>query len=110
VIKKLFDWTPRDLAYWEKIQQKGLLYFIGWYGVAITGGLFFLVFGVVTFISWLRLVSGSPITQTQWIFLVIQLIFIALVCLVAGITNSLITWVVEERLYLKYKMRSHEDR
>jgi hypothetical protein len=103
MLKKLFDWTPRDIAYWEKIRQKGLRSFIGWYGVIITGGLMFLVFGLVTFIIWLRQVAGTQITSTSWIFLVGQLIFVALVCLLGGIVNSLITWVVEERLYRKYK-------
>jgi len=109
VIKKLFDWTPRDIAYWEKIRQKGILYFIGWYGVVITGGLLFLVFGMVTFYNWIRQVSGAQITQLSWSFLVFQLIIVTLVCLLAGIANSLITWVVEERLYRKYTMRSQED-
>jgi hypothetical protein len=103
MIKKLFDWTPRDIAYWEQIRHKGLRRFIGWYGMVITGGLLFLVFGLVTFFTWLRQVWGSQITSTSWIFLAGQLIFVALVCLVGGIINSLITWVVEERLYRKYK-------
>jgi hypothetical protein len=106
MIKKLFDWTPRDIAYWEKIRRKGLGKFIGWYGVVITGGMLFLVFGLVTFLMWLRQASGSPITSTNLVFLFGQLIFVALVCLVAGIINSLITWVVEERLYHKYKAHS----
>jgi hypothetical protein len=103
MIKKLFDWTPRDLAYWENIRQKGLGRFIAWYGVVITGGLLFLVFGLITFFFWLRQVAGTPITITGWIFLVGQLIFVALVCVVFGILNALITWAVEQRLYRKYK-------
>ena len=109
MIKKLFDWTPRDIAYWEKIRQKGIRYFIGWYGVVITGGLLFLVFGIVTLFNWIRQVSGAQITQLSWIFLAFQLIIVALVCLIAGIANSLITWVVEERLYKKYKVRNQEN-
>jgi len=108
VIKKLFDWTPRDIAYWEKIRQKGILYFISWYGVIITGGLLFLLFGIVTLFNWIRQVSGAQITQLSWIFLAFQLIIVALVCLIGGIANSLITWVVEERLYRKYKAFSQE--
>ena len=106
MIKKLFDWTPRDIAYWEKIRQKGLRYFIGWYGIVITGGLLLIVFGLVTFFIWLRQVVGAQITPASLIFLVGQLIFVALVCLVGGIVNSLISWVVEERLYRKYKARN----
>jgi tetrahydromethanopterin S-methyltransferase subunit E len=106
MIKKLFDWTPRDIAYWEKIRQKGLRNFIAWYGIVITGGLLFLVFGLVTFFIWLREVAGTHITSTSWIFIIVQLIFVALVCLAGGVVNSLITWAVEERLYRKYKARN----
>jgi len=104
VIKKLFDWTGRDIAYWEKVRQKGLRSFIAWYGVLISGGLLFILFGLVTFFGWLRQFSGAHLTQTSLTILVGQLIFVALVSLLAGIVNSLITWVVEERLYRKYKM------
>jgi hypothetical protein len=107
LIKKLFDWTPRDIAYWEKIHQKGLGNFVRWYGLVISAGLLFLVFGMVTFFSWLRQVLGTQSTQTGWIILVGQLIFVALVCLIAGLINSLITWVVEERLYRKYKSKNN---
>jgi hypothetical protein len=51
-------------------------------------------------------VYDTQITGMHWIFLAVQLIFVALVCLIAGITNGLITWVVEERLYRKYAARS----
>jgi hypothetical protein len=105
MLKKLFDWMPRDIAYWEKIHQKGLRKFIGWYGVVISGGLMFLVFGLVTFFIWLRQVSGTQITSMSLIFLLGQLIIVALVCLLGGIINSLITWQVEDRLYQKYKRR-----
>lgn len=106
MIKKLFDWTVRDIAYWEEIRQKGLRYFVAWYGLLITGGLLFLVLGGVTLFGWIRLVYGTQITRMNWIFLAGQLIFVGLMCLIAGIANSLITWVVEERLYRKYKARS----
>lgn len=103
MIKKLFDWTPRDIAYWMKIHQKGLRKFIGWYGVFISSGLLFLVFGLITFFIWLRQTSGIQITSMSLIFLLGQLIIVALMCLVGGIINSLITWAVEDRLYRKYK-------
>ena len=106
MLKKLFDWTPRDIAYWEKVHQKGLGKFIRWYGLGLSAGLLFLVFGLVTFYIWLRQISGIQITSTSLIFLLGQLIVVALVCLVGGIINSLITWVVEERLYRKYKERN----
>jgi hypothetical protein len=106
MLKKLFDWTPRDIAYWERIRRKGLAKFIAWYGVVISGGLLFLVFGLVTFFIWLRQTSGGLITSMSLIFLLGQLIIVLLVCLLGGIINSLLTWVVEERLYRKYKAQS----
>ncbi len=105
MLRKYFDWTPRDIAYWEKIRQKGLRYFILWYGVAITAGLFFILFGLAAFIIWLIKVIGNPISITNVVFLVGQLVFVAVVSLVAGLINSLVTWLVEERLYRKYKAR-----
>ena len=106
MIKKLFDWTPRDISYWEKIQQRGLSNFIIKYGLLITGGLLFLVFGLITLVGWLRQVTSIPVTSTSLIFLLVQLVFVALVCLIAGVINSLITWAVEQRLYRKYKARA----
>ncbi len=103
MIKKLFDWTPRDIAYWEKIQNKGLWKFIIWYGIAITGGLLFLIFALMTIFIWLRQSIGSGITSARLVFIAGQLAFVLIVCLVFGVINSLITWVVEQRLYRKYK-------
>jgi hypothetical protein len=106
MIKKLFDWTPRDIAYWEKIRQRGLGKFILWYGLLITGGLLFLVFGLATFFLWLRQAWGTPVTSSSLYFLVGQLVFVALVCLLGGMINSLVTWAVENRLYRKYKEKN----
>jgi hypothetical protein len=103
MIKKLFDWTPRDIAYWEVIRAKGLGRFILRYGLLITGGLLFVVFGLLTFIIWLRQVWGTQLSASSLFFLTGELIFVALVCLVGGLINSLITWMVENRLYIKYK-------
>ncbi len=103
ILKKLFDWTPRDIAYWEKIQQAGLGNFVLRYGLAITGGLLFLVFGVLTLFGWLKQGAGQSISLERMIFLLEQLAFVAVVCLLAGVTNSLITWLVEQKLYHKYK-------
>ena len=103
LIKKLFDWTPRDIAYWEKIHQRGLWNFIRWYGMVISAGLLFLIFSLMTFIGWFRQDVGTLSVQTNWIILVGQLLFVAGISLAAGITNSLITWLVEERLYRKYR-------
>jgi hypothetical protein len=108
VIKRLFDWTPRDIAYWESLRLKGLGRFIAWYGVLISGGAMFAVFGLVTIVLWVRQVMKTGLTTASWIILLGQLIFVALVCFIFGILNSLITWVVEERLYRKYKGRQQD--
>lgn len=106
MIKKLFDWTPRDIAYWEKIHQRGLGKFIAGYGVLITGGMLFIVFGGLTAFFWLRQAWGTHITSLNLYFLIGQLIFVALVCIMGGVINSLATWVVENRLYRKYKEKN----
>ncbi len=105
MLKKLFDWTPRDIAYWEKIQARGLGSFILMYGVVTTGGLLFVIFGLFTLIGWLRQLGGIPVTPTRLFFLAFQLLVVALVCLAAGLLNAILTWVVEQRLYRKYKGR-----
>lgn len=105
MLKRLFDWTPRDIAYWEKIRQRGFGKFIFWYGVLISGGMLFIIFGALTFLGWIKQTWSMKVTPYNLYFLVGQLVFVALVCLVGGIINSLITWVVEERLYRKYKER-----
>ena len=102
MLKRLFDWTPRDIAYWEKIRQDGLGRFVLRYGLVITGGLLFLIFGLITVFIWIRQAAGYPFTLTSLLFLLWQLLVVALVCEVAGLVNSLVTWVVEERLYRKY--------
>lgn len=102
LIKKLFDWTPRDIAYWEKIRLRGLWYFIGWYGILITGSLLFLLFGLMTFFGWIIQGWDTQPSITGFILLGLKLVFVALLCLGAGIVCSLVTWVVEERLYRKY--------
>lgn len=109
MIKRLFVWTARDIAYWEQIRQNGLRKFITWYGVFITGGIFFIIFGLVTLFLWLRLVYGKPVTLTSVLFLLGLLLVVACISILAGITNSLITWVVEQRLYRKYSARSSQE-
>jgi hypothetical protein len=103
--KKLFDWTPGDIAYWEKVQERGLWKFILRYGMAITGSLLFFVLGLITLFGWLRQMAGVPITQNGWMVLLVQLVSVALVSVMVGVANSLITWLVEQILYRKYKTR-----
>ena len=95
MLKKLFDWTPRDVADWEKIRSKGLLRFVLGYGLALFGGIMFIVLGgAATLIRWNRAQAASLISE---------LVIIAVICLLGGLVNSLVTWVVEEKLYQKYK-------
>jgi uncharacterized membrane protein len=95
MLKKLFDWTPRDVADWEKIRSKGLLRFILVYGLALFGGIMFIVLGgAATLIRW---------NTAQTASLISELVIIAMICLSGGLVNSLVTWVVEEKLYQKYK-------
>ena len=95
MLKKLFDWTPRDVADWEKIRSKGLLRFVLGYGLVLFGGIMFIVLGgTATLIRW---------NTAQATSLISELIIIAVICLSGGLVNSLVTWVVEEKLYQKYK-------
>jgi len=45
MLKKLFDWTPSDIAQWEKIREKGLRHFVYWYGIQRFSGILFIFFG-----------------------------------------------------------------
>jgi thiol:disulfide interchange protein len=95
MLKKLFDWTPRDVADWEKIRSKGLLRFVLGYGLVLFGGIMFIVLGATaTLIRWNRAQAASLISE---------LVIIAVICLSGGLVNSLVTWAVEEKLYQKYK-------
>jgi len=101
MLKKLFDWTPRDTADWEKIRSRGLLRFILVYGLGLFGGiLFVLLGGAATLLRWHK-------AQTE--NLISELIVIALICLLGGLVNSLVTWFVEERLYEKYNDGQDEE-
>ena len=93
--KKFFNWTPQDVADWEKIRSTGLLRFIFSYGLMLFGGiLFVLLAGATALLVWRK--SQAP-------NLIPELVAIALICLLGGLVNSLITWWVEERMYRKFK-------
>lgn len=97
-VKKLFDWTESDIAAWERIRQKGLWHFIGWYGMLAFGGAMFSLTGLVTFFAWFRTSGGLA-------NLLFQLGFAASACLLGGLITSLVTWWMEESIYRKI-MRS----
>ena len=107
MLKKLFDWTPRDVSAWETIRQKGWARFVVWYGAA-SAGVLFLAAGGVKLASWamLRLSERPGLAGTAMATpatsLGAELLVAAVVCLAAGVVNSLLTWWVEEWLYRKY--------
>jgi hypothetical protein len=89
-VKKLFDWTPRDVAAWEKIRVRGLWHFVLWYGVLISAGILLIITGAITLLAWVRAPVNIPAAELG---------FDAIVCLLAALINSLVTWVVEEHIY-----------
>lgn len=99
-VKKLFDWTPSDIAAWESIRQKGLWHFTCWYGLAFSG-IMFIVMGAVTVFTW----AQAPANFASLLF---QLAFVAGVCLLGGLIASLLTWWMEERIY-QNSMRSRSS-
>jgi len=104
--KKFFHWTPQDIAQWEAIRKKGLLHFVLWYGVVIFGGILFVIIGGVSVFSWVKGLLKNQAANTipvdsQIVFLGLELAFIAAVCLLGGVVNSLLTWAMEEAVYRK---------
>ena len=94
--EKFFNWTPQDVADWEKIRSKGLLRFTLGYGLALFGGVLFVLISLITLVV-------SIWNKTPTAGLIQKLIFIALVCLLGGLVTGLSTWVMEEKLYVKFK-------
>jgi hypothetical protein len=92
-VKKLFGWTPSDIAAWEKIRKKGLWHFELWYGLAFSG-IIFMVMGIVIFFTWVQVAVSLA-------SLLFQLAFAAIVCLLGGLVTSLATWWIEEHIYRK---------
>ncbi len=91
-IKKLFDWTPRDISAWEKIRQPGFWHFVLWYGVITFGAILFIVTGGITFLVWVL----APESIASLLF---QLIFVVGVCLLGGLITGLLTWWLEDGIY-----------
>ncbi len=100
MIKKWFDWTARDIAAWEKIRARGLVRFVLWYGVCITGGGLFLLLGLLSLLLWLKdsLLNRIATVPTP-VYLLLQSAFLAALALVGGLVNSLVTWMMEETIY-----------
>ena len=103
IIKKYFDWTPRDIAAWEAIRSKGLRRFMIGYGLLGFGGVMFLLLGGAAFFFWLK--GSITADDASLTFLGLELVFIAALCLAGGLILSLITWIMEEKIYQRYKAR-----
>ncbi len=95
-IKKLFDWTPSDILAWEKIRQQGFLHFVICYGVITFGSILFIIMGGITIITWL-------LEAESFVSLLFQLAFVASICLLGGLIAGLLTWWLEDGIYLKIK-------
>ena len=93
-IKKLFDWTPSDVAAWEKFRQPGWWHFVWSYGVLFFGTFLLIITGALTLINWLRAQAGLD-------SLFFQLAVDAAVCLVSGWITGLLTWWLEDSIYWK---------
>ncbi len=93
--EKFFNWTPKDVADWEKIREKGLTRFIWGYGILFFGGTLFILLGVID--------CFLVVNQMRTSNLIAELGFIAFVCLLGGLVASLATWWMEEKLYQKFK-------
>lgn len=98
MLKKYFDWTPRDVTQWEAIRKKGFWRFTLWYGL-ISGGIIFVIPGVWALIDWVMdLLAGQAATNSPGL-LAMKLLIIAVICVFAGIVNAMATWVMEEKIY-----------
>jgi len=113
--KHFFNWTPQDTAQWEAIRRKGLLHFVLWYGIVIFGGILFVILGGLAVLAWIKAylqepAAGTAATGAQLAFLGLELLFIAVACLIAGMLNSLLTWAMEEAFYRKMIKRAAPEK
>ena len=99
MLKKYFDWTPSDVAAWEKLRARGQVRFVLWYGVQLFGGLLFLFLGGAVIILWLKDFLEHQAGSFRG--LVLELLFVAAACLLGGLITALVTWAVEEGIYRK---------
>jgi hypothetical protein len=99
MLKRFFDWTPADVAAWEKLRARGPRRFVLWYGVQLFAGLLFLFLGGTVLLLWVKDVFEHQAASISG--LVLELLLIALACLLGGLITGTATWLVEERIYLK---------
>jgi len=101
MLKKYFDWTPSDIAEWEKLRAKGLGRFVVWYGIKLFAGWLFLIVAAGVVFFWAR--AALQTRSTNFPGLALELLFAAAVCLVGGLIAALSTWALEENIYRKIK-------
>ena len=101
MLKRFFDWTPADVAAWEKLRARGLRHFVLWYGIQLFAGLLFLFLGGAALL--LRVKDVFEHQAASIIGLVLELLFIAIACLLGGLIAGLATWALEEHIYRKIK-------
>lgn len=95
--ERFFNWTPQDVADWEKIREKGFSRFILRYGMMLSGAiLIIIVGGMVMLLAWNK--SHTSLTPELSV-----MGMIGAICLIGGLVNGLITWTVEEKMYRKFK-------
>ncbi len=112
--KHFFNWTPQDTAAWEAIRQKGLAHFVVRYGIAFLGGMLFIILGGFTIFAWIKTylpqwAAATAAASSQLAFLILELLFIALACLIAGTLGGLLTWAMEEAVYRKMLKRANQE-
>ena len=106
MLKKYFDWTPSDIAAWEKIRAGGLVRFMLWYGLKLFAGLLFLLVGGAIIALWLKDLLERQAGDIRG--LALELLFAAAVCLLGGLVAGLATWALEEGIYRKL-MKQNKD-
>lgn len=104
--KYFFNWTPDDVAAWEKIRAKGIPHFIGWYGLQLFGGGLFVLLGGIALLLWIKTTLETHVANL--VGLALQLFFIAAACLLGGIVAALLTGTMEEGIYQKMLKRRGE--
>ncbi|MCX6080144.1 MAG: hypothetical protein NTW32_11475 [Chloroflexi bacterium] len=95
-VKKLFIWTPDDILAWEKIRQQGFWHFVLRSGLIFFGMILFVLTGGITIIA-------NILAQASIANLLFQLVFVGGVCLLGGLFAGLLTWWLEDTIYMKIK-------
>ena len=101
MLRKYFDWTPSDIAEWEKLRAKGLGRFVLWYGIKLFAGWLFLLVAAGVLFFWIK--AALQTHSANFTALMLQLLLAAAACLAGGLITALSTWALEESIYRKIK-------